>query len=84
MTIVPGLPLASVYTAKYTYSEYLHCRSEFGRYIHGWISDGVERVLNRESGGPAWVLALPLSTAVVLHKLLMLTSSCIQAAGKAI
>lgn len=77
MTIVFGLFLVFVYIVKYIYFEYLYCRSEFGRYIYGWIFDGVERVLNRELGGFVWVLVFLLFIVVVLYKLFMLIFSCI-------
>ena len=35
ITVVLGLPLASVYTVKCIYSKFVQGRSEFGRYIHG-------------------------------------------------
>lgn len=49
VTVVLDLSLAFVYIVKHIYSEFVQGRSEFGRYIHGQTSDGIERTLGRES-----------------------------------
>lgn len=62
--------LASVYTVKCIYSECVHCRSEFCRHIHGRILEQKEHWVEHLE---AWVWPL-LTSAMVLHKLLMLIS----------